>query len=765
MRYIKRDAIFTGETVKKLERDTGLPAVLARMLAARGISDSNEAEEFLCPSREQLYDPFLFDAMRDAVELIREMVEADVPIAVYSDYDCDGVCGAAIIKKTLECLGADARVYIPDRFTEGYGTNPAAMEMLADEAGLIITVDCGITSVSDVALARDMGAEVIILDHHECGELPDTPYILNPKRPGEKYPGKELCGAGIAFKLAQALLGEKAFEYIDVAGTATIGDIVSLTGENRAIAALGIEKLRKTPCCGLKQLALEAGTKPEKLDSYSVSFRLVPRLNVAGRLEHAYRALDLLMSDSDADAELRAGYLNELNERRRTIQKSITELAEQQVIADGCADRVLMIRGKDFHKGVVGLAASSLAEKFCRPAIVLCEENGMLTGSARSIDGVNIYELMSAASDLYTKFGGHSQAAGVTMPKAVFEEARKRINDCACSTVDDELFLPSVVYDEQITPQDATEQLAELIERMQPFGQDNPSPVFLMRDVSVTNAAKMGKNSEHARARAEDLRIVRFGGELSEGGVYTMCGTLGINEFNSKKTVQFLARVCEKKTDRELKYIRSFLREACALDARSENMYTDRNKFFSEFNAEGGAAVMAVYTKAGENAIKACMQTCSSYDDTVPKKPEKCIIYLPKEIPSWCESLYLCASPALLKKYPDARLLMDEKSRDIMLKTAAEFFVRKEKLEDYLEAFKATKGEYASISALLTDAAAAADGGMEDMWFALNVFFEQKLIAFAKGDKISLIYKNGSINAEKSSLYSAFCGLLKGGTA
>jgi len=751
MRFLRRTEEIDLQKIRDFSLQIGESEILAELLLQRGIETPDRVWEYF--SSENLLDPFLFEAMGDTVSLITEMIEAGVPIAIYSDYDCDGVCGASIMYLALKKLGAEVNVYIPDRFTEGYGTNARAIELLADEAGLIITVDCGIVSVEDVALARDLGVEVIILDHHECGEeLPDTPYILNPKRPGEPYPNKHLCGAGIAFKVACALLGDAAMRLVDLAGIATIGDIVSLTGENRAIASLGMKQLQQEPNPGIKALLTEANVDLEKITSYVVSFVIVPRINAAGRMEHAIRAFDLITTSSSADRLKCARHIHELNDTRKVIQKNITVLAEEQV--SKTEDRIIVIRGENFHKGVVGLAASRIAEQYYRPAIVLSEENGVLTGSARSIEGVNIHEIMSSMAHLYTRFGGHSQAAGVTFPAEYFEEVKEGLNEYA-KKQDDSEFIRRQYYDAELTAAQADLDLADALKKMEPFGVDNPSPVFLIREAKVSNTVKLGKNREHTKGRLDKLACIRFGGTLTEGMPYSLLGSLSVNEYNGIRSPQFTVSAVQMEPtviseQTELSFLRNFpaeIKHLARLKGRAEN----ESEFFSEIASAEENIVVVVGSLPGY----------------------KLISRLPEGLPVLTEDtgrgsgIYLGAVPAAetAKIYKLGAFSVkadgtDLYSRELLAlyrEEAEEFFLKKEELAEYKNAFREIHEEYDSISQLLREVCKKVDSAtLKKAWFAMNVFFEQKLIALSKSDRIGIIFRPQGGECGESPLYQVF---------
>ena len=753
MQYLKRGKEIDKNKADKLAAELGMSSVMGELLLMRGIETKQEALKYF--SSEELINPFEFRMMEESVALIEEMIEAGVPIAVYSDYDCDGVCGAAIMYLVLKKLGAEVVVYFPDRFTEGYGTNARAIEMLADEAGLIITVDCGIRSVEDVALARDLGAEVIILDHHECDELPDTPYILNPKCPGETYPFKHLCGAGIAFKVACALMGEEAYRLADLAGVATIGDLVSLTGENRTIAAMGIEQLKKQPNPGLKALLIEAGIDQDKVDSQSVSFGIVPRINAAGRLEHAVRAFDLLTTSSRVDRAECAKHIQELNDKRKTIQNNISVLAQEQVLS--AEDRIILIKGEGFHKGVVGLAASRIAEQYYRPAIVLSEEDGMLVGSARSIDGINIYEIMNTMSHLYTRFGGHSQASGVTFPAEYFDEVREGLNRAAAE-LDASLFCRKKYYDTELDPETADLSLADDILRLEPFGLDNPPPVFLIRNAEVSNISKMGKNREHTRGRIGKVPCVRFGGSLIEGVDYAVLGELLVNEYNGLRNPQFRISAAQPvrggmTEEAELFFLRSFPMEIKKIAERGE--FTDNSaEFFEKLEAavNGGdsGTLILIGSQAGmkfaDMLPEELPMVFADRGDAVNK-------ILAGGKPAG-EYEHIFRIGAFSADIPGEELISQELIAAYR-EEAKEYFADQRELAEYREAFRAEKGGYASVSQLLKAVCGRMKTGtVKKAWFSMNIFFEQKLIALSKGDRISVIFREQP--AAESTLYDLF---------
>ncbi len=531
--YIRRTKILSGD-------------LFSRLLKSRDIEDENK---FLHPKIEQLNDPFLFDNMRIVCERVRSAVQTGQKITVYSDYDADGTCGAAILMGVLRELGANADNYIPDRFSEGYGTNPLAIQRIADSGTkLIITVDCGIKSVEDVELARENDVDVIILDHHECEDLPATPYIINPKVPGESYPYKCLCGAGIAFQFARAIIPDKAYKFADIAAVATIGDIVELTLDNRIIASVGLEKFRKQPNPGLAMLAKSASIDMSKISTYNISFGIVPRINSAGRMENARIAYDLLSIDDEAKLSNLADKLCALNDVRREAQARIIDECTVKVKSECNMLRTafITVAGENWEKGVVGLAAQAISDKFYRPTLVLSESDGMLTGSARSIEGVNVYNVLKHAEHLFHKFGGHAQAAGLSFKSEHLAEVRSILNDAMEQMYGQHIFRRKLFYDEVLEVEEATRELARKIEQMNPFGMGNPEPVFLLPDVQINSATHIGKG-DHVKfdiaSGGAHLQGIRFSCKHLpiQNKTTDLAGRLTLNEFRGKSDAQFVA--------------------------------------------------------------------------------------------------------------------------------------------------------------------------------------------------------------------------------
>ena len=520
MRYVfkKRNAAADPAVIERLAKEFGVGHLLAELLAVRGIVEDTGA--FLNPDIRNMYDPHMFGGMKKAVEVIRRHIKAQSKICVFGDYDSDGVNAAVILYLTLKKMGGNAAVYLPRR-AEGYGLSMNAVGKIAQsDAKLLITADCGISNVEEIAAAKEHGMDVVLTDHHECpAVLPGADAILNPKREGETYPFRELCGGGVVFKLACALIGKEAFELIDFAAVATIGDVVPLVGENRIIAAKGLYKLTMAPSPGLKYLMKEAGMNKRPVESEAVAFGLVPRINAAGRLEDPRAAFDLLCGEgSPEQLQDWARKLCALNLKRQGMQEGIVSQAMQMAEGYG-GDRLFVLQSENWDPGIVGLAASALVERFCKPAILFGERDGMYVGSARSIDGVNIYNAVRACEDLLVVYGGHEAAAGMTVKKENLPALRKRLNSYLFEKYTNEDFLPTALYDMEANLADLGADVVRELAGLKPFGCENEPARILLKDVVVAQKTPVG-NGKHSKLRLNQngafMGAVAFGKTASE---------------------------------------------------------------------------------------------------------------------------------------------------------------------------------------------------------------------------------------------------------
>lgn len=501
LRLIKRPE----ETGRDELTGSGISPQLARLLRLRGVYTPEQARRFLRPSLEDLSDPLAIYGMDAALEAIRGAIARGERIVVYGDYDVDGICATTILTQALREHGAKAKYRIPSRHSEGYGLNPAAVREIAGECDLLVTVDCGITSVEEAALAREMGLRLVITDHHEPPKrLPQADAVVDPLL-GEGC-GKGLCGAGVALKIVQALWGmETAEAFLELAALATVADMVPLTGENRAIVALGLSQLQKTKRPGLRELTSLCGLDGKTINAGHVGFQIAPRLNAGGRLGDSNRCVEMMLTREAALGARIARELDEANAERQRLEAAIVREADRQVMqsADFLRDRVLVVVGEGWNRGVVGLAAGRLTEKYAWPTIVFSMEDGMCTGSARSVPGVNIHAVLSRCQDLYERFGGHAMAAGLTLKAEHMDEFRRRVNEAAAELAEPDAYIPAVMYDFETELSEITCELADDFGRLAPNGIGNPAPVLVTRGAHVLEARAVGTEGRHLKLRLE----------------------------------------------------------------------------------------------------------------------------------------------------------------------------------------------------------------------------------------------------------------------
>jgi single-stranded-DNA-specific exonuclease len=500
----------------------GIEPTLARLLCQRGLSAPDEANRFLHPSLDQLYDPMAMTDMRPAVARLLSAIARRERIAIHGDYDVDGITSTVILRRTLELLGADVGHFIPERLRDGYGLQPAAIERLhADGVALVVSVDCGIRGADAARRARELGVDLIITDHHEPdSELPPAFAVINPKRSDCRYPDKNLAGVGVALKLVQALChasGRDAWlpGFIKIAAIGTLADVVPLVGENRVIAKIGLELLSRGPHkVGLRALLDVCGLTGKSIDSYHISFLLAPRVNAAGRMSTPDIATRLLLANDEGletEARALATELDGENVRRQQEEAGVLAEAKKMVTGDpGIGARsVLLVAGEGWHRGVVGIVASKLVEAFHRPAIVISIDGEVGHGSCRSIPGFDMLGALERCAPLMTRFGGHRQAAGLTLESARIRELRAAVNDVADETLGPEDLMPRLRIDGDLTFRHITSAVAEGVASMAPFGAGNPRPVFAARRVEIVNGPRRLKERHLKMALKQDGRIFR----------------------------------------------------------------------------------------------------------------------------------------------------------------------------------------------------------------------------------------------------------------
>ena len=474
-----------------LARVLNVSPIVAALLLARGCDDESSARAFLNPSYEQLHDPYLMLGMKEAVARLQRAVDQQEKILIYGDYDVDGTTGTAVLLRALKLLGADAGFHVPHRFTEGYGIQQPALEKaVAEGYSLAISVDCGIRAHEPLHWARANGLDVIVTDHHlpDEGEgVPPAFAVLNPNQRGCAYPDKNLAGVGVAFKLVHALYRERDREhlvpaFLKVVAIGTVADVAKLTGENRTIVSLGLQDLRNSTNPGLRALLAVAGCgEGEGMTSYDLGFRIGPRINAAGRIDAARAVVELFDTRDRDEARRLAEHLEARNQERREVQQQIFELAIAELEGSQTAvpAHVAVIAGAGWHRGVIGIAASKIAERINRPCVVLSIDGEVAHGSGRSIEPYHLLKGLTSCADLFEKFGGHSHAAGITIRADRIPEFRRRLNEHAasCLTADD--LQPCLQIDAKLPAEAITFQMANELSSLEPFGAGNPRPIFM----------------------------------------------------------------------------------------------------------------------------------------------------------------------------------------------------------------------------------------------------------------------------------------------
>ena len=540
---------FSDESFIKKAKKLGLEASVANLVYQRGIQTEEALRDFLEPSLDQLHDPYELHDMDKAVTRIRQAIENYEQILIYGDYDADGMTSASIVKEALEQLGAECQVYLPNRFTDGYGPNASVYKYFIENQGisLIVTVDNGVAGHEAIELAQSMGVDVIVTDHHSMPEvLPDAYAIIHPEHPEADYPFQHLAGCGVAFKLATALLEEVQVELLDLVAIGTIADMVSLTGENRILVKYGLSVLKNTQRIGLQELFKIAGIQENEVDEETVGFQIAPRLNALGRLDDPNPAIELLTGFDEEEARDIALMINQKNEERKEIVQKIYDEAKTMVDLN---KPVQVLAGEGWNPGVLGIVAGRLLEELHQPVIVLNIENDLAKGSARSIEAVDIFEALDPHRDLFVAFGGHAGAAGMTLEASKLEALSQVLvayiedNQVDLSTKN-ELFL-----DEELSLPDLTLEPLKNFEKLAPFGMDNKKPVFYLKDFKVENAHTMGAGNTHLKLKISQadavFEVVAFGlgnlaTEFSQTKNLELAVTLSVNKWNGQTSLQLM---------------------------------------------------------------------------------------------------------------------------------------------------------------------------------------------------------------------------------
>lgn len=503
-----------------LAQALGLSPIVAGLLVARGYADADSARAFLTPTLDQLHDPFLMLGMSEAVSRLQHAIERTEPILIYGDYDVDGTTGTAVLLRGLRMLGGTVGYHVPHRFTEGYGIKQAALEKAANDGyKLVVSVDCGITAHEPLHWARANGLDIIVTDHHlpDADEgAPPALAVLNPNQHGCNYPDKNLAGVGVAFKLVHALFRERGREahvpgFLKMVAIGTVADVAKLIGENRTIVTLGLSDLPRAVNPGLRALIDIAGCgEGSEMTAYDLGFRIGPRINAAGRMDAARAVVELFETKDKDEARRLAEHLDTRNRERKEAQREIFNRAVEEFETGADRDahtHAAVIAGDGWHRGVIGLAASKIAERINRPCVVISLEGDEGHGSARSIEAYHLFNGLTACRDLLDKFGGHSHAAGLSIRRERIPEFRRRLNQHAASCLTDQELIPSLNIDAEVPARAITFQLSQDLSALEPFGAGNPRPVFVTRDFRVLSEPQVIKE-QHLKLRVagEDNR-------------------------------------------------------------------------------------------------------------------------------------------------------------------------------------------------------------------------------------------------------------------
>jgi len=545
-----------NDTTLRISEEANISHLAAKVLCARGFS-LEEAKDFLSVGSESFVDPYLLNDMQKATDRIKNAIYQNEKIAVYGDYDVDGITATYLLFDYLKSIGADVIYYIPDRIEEGYGMNIGAINTL-EEIGvrLIVTVDLGITAFEEVDYAKKCGIDVIITDHHSLKEtIPDAYAVINPKITSSGYPFDALAGVGVAFKLVYALSGldkKVFFKYCDIAAIGTIADMVTLKGENRYIAKVGIEKLKSTENAGLKALIDISGIDINTLCSSDISFAIAPRLNAAGRMSKANLSVELLMCDNYSDALKKAQKLDDCNrQRQKEEQKIFAEAIEIIEKNEYDKDSFILVAKEGWAHGIIGIVSSKITEKYYKPsAVVSINPDSTGKASGRSIKGLNLFDLLSMSDDNLLRFGGHELAAGFTVKADRADVLRDTLNKNALPLLTEDVLTPKLTIDCVIDLEDINTELVNSLKVLEPYGIENPSPVFCIEDVLIKSIRYTQDNKHAFITVSKDnltIEMPAFGmcdatSDFCEGEYISVAGILNINVFRGNTKAQFIVR-------------------------------------------------------------------------------------------------------------------------------------------------------------------------------------------------------------------------------
>lgn len=531
----------------------GLHDLVSEILAKKNFKSDEEIKKFLNPKRSDFRDPFQMPDMQKCIDRIIKAIDNKEKIIVYGDYDADGITSSTILKRFFKDLGVDVSVYIPNRLSEGYGLNKEAVKKIASEGyNLIITVDCGITSVDEVELAKELKMDVIITDHHEPGEkLPQAIAVVDCKRSDSKYEFRELAGCGVAFKLTQALAKKlntnenEYLKYLDIACIGTISDIVPLVDENRTIAKLGLLLVNQTKNIGLREILRLTGFK--KIDAETISFGISPRINACGRMGHQEDALNLFLTNDIIKARELAKKLDDYNKERQSIEKRIFNEAEEEIVLNHENDKPCIVLGKEnWHHGIIGIVSSKITEKYYKPSILVCFEGKDSRGSGRSIKGFDLHEALLKLDNILENAGGHSMAVGLSLETSNFEEFKQKFEQYAEENITSQMLQKEIEIDKKIDKNDINIDSIKELEILEPYGEGNKKINIIYKNLKITSIRALSEG-KHLKLNLQDdnINLDAIGFNMGEyakcyqiGDKVDVVGNMEINKFNNIEKVQ-----------------------------------------------------------------------------------------------------------------------------------------------------------------------------------------------------------------------------------
>ncbi len=551
--------------VESLSEELKIDEVISSLLVQRGIADFEQARTFFRPQLESLHNPFLMKDMDQAIQRIKVAIDNHEKVLIYGDYDVDGTTSVALIYSFFRERFYDIGFYIPNRYEEGYGISSKGIDFAGENGySLIIALDCGIKAIEKIDYAKKKEIDFIICDHHLPGdELPDAVAILDPKRPGCEYPYKELSGCGVGFKLLQAFCLRNGIPfsqiacYLDLVAVSIASDLVPMTGENKVLAYYGLKKMSVDPVPGLKALMNVANLGERPITITDIVFRIGPRINAAGRMESGSSSVELLISNNQQEAQVLGEQINACNDHRKSIDGDITEKAMKMVEEQDKIKvrKTTVLYQSDWVMGVVGIVASRLIEHYYRPTVVLTSSNGMATGSARSVDEYDVYSAINSCSDLLESFGGHKYAAGLSLPIENVDAFTERFEKYVSSTITEEQLIPQIVVDREILLSDIKPRFHRVLKQFEPFGPENPAPVFVARKIYDTGKSRqVGRGWEHLKLSltdgkpgTTDIDAIAFNmghlfNDIHKGIPFDLCFTVEENVFRGVASIQLMVR-------------------------------------------------------------------------------------------------------------------------------------------------------------------------------------------------------------------------------